>query len=438
MPIRSGVTTSKPNPADVASNWQLDPDIVFLNHGSFGACPTSVIRAQQAMRDRIEREPVRFYCNDLFELTDRSRHAISTVVGGQPEDYIFLSNATNAVATVMDNAVSGVGLTGNKPLEPGDEILINSHEYPACQNIMKRAAARTGASVVSADLPWLDADEPVHSDQLFDLVMGSVTERTRLCMFSLITSPTGLIMPAKRLVAALRERGVATLLDAAHGPGAVDFNIDDIGADFTTSNCHKWLCAPKGSAFLHVRSEHQAGFRPLALSNFADAPEGAKGRSKFNLEFDYVGTDDPTSRLAIADSVELVPIAAKRNWNEITAHNHNLVLSGRDALLAKLGTHKPTVDDVVGPLATVPLPDVPVNKLGAVAKRPTMYASALQDALVDRHGVQVPVWVPSSYLGKPFDGKRYIRLSAQVYNTIEQYEYLADTLLIELEREQSL
>lgn len=432
------MTTTRPKPAAVASNWQLDPDLVFLNHGSFGACPTSVIRAQQSMRDRIEREPVRFYCSDLFDLTDRSRRAISTVVGGRPEDYVFLPNATHAVATIMDNAVTGIGLAGGKPLGPGDEILINSHEYPACQNIIRRAAARTGASVVCADLPWLDAPEPVHTDQLFEIVMSKVTDRTRLCMFSLITSPTGLVMPAKRLVHALRERGVATLLDAAHGPGAVDFDIDDIGADFTTSNCHKWLCAPKGSALLHVQAEHQTGFRPLALSNFANAAEGTKDRSKFNLEFDYVGTDDPTARLAIADSVELVPVAAGRSWTEITAHNHDLVLRGRDALLGRLGTHTPTADDVIGPLATVPLPDVPVDKLEVVASRPTIYANSLQDALVERHGVQVPVWVPSSYLGKPFDGKRYIRLSAQVYNTIEQYEYLAEALTVELERELSL
>lgn len=390
------------------------------------------------MRDRIEREPVRFYCQDLFDLTDRSRNAITRVIGGRPEDYVFLPNATQCVATVLDNTLAGIGLADGRPLGPGDEILINEHEYPACQNIVRRAAERVGATVISPAMPWLDSGESVSGDLLYQIVMDAVTERTKLCMFSLITSPTGLVMPAKRICAALRERGVATLLDAAHGPGAIDFDVDDLGATFLTSNCHKWLCSPKGSALLHVRAEHQQGFRPLALSNFANAPEGTKKRSKFNLEFDYIGTDDPTARLAIADAVELVPLAAQRSWNEITAHNHDLVLAGRDALVSKLGTHIPTTEEVIGPLATVPLPDVPSNRLNAVANRPTIYSNALQDALVKRHGVQVPVWVPSAYLGKPFDGKRYIRLSAQVYNTIEQYEYLADALIEELDRESGL
>lgn len=432
------MNTTRPKPSPVAANWRLDPDIVFLNHGSFGACTASVLEAQQAMRDRIEREPVRFFCHNLFDLTDRSRNAITRVIGGRPGDYVFLPNATQCVATVLNNVLAGIGLEGCRPLGPGDEILINEHEYPACQNIIRRAAERVGVTVVSPAMPWLDSSEPVTSDLLYQIIMNAVTERTRLCMFSLITSPTGLVMPAKRICTAMRERGIATLLDAAHGPGAIEFDVDDLGATFLTSNCHKWLCSPKGSALLHVRAEHQHGFRPLALSNFANAPEGTKKRSKFNLEFDYIGTDDPTARLAIADAVELVPEAAQRSWSEITAHNHNLVLAGRDALVSKLGTHVPTANEVIGPLATVPLPDVPTNRLDAVANRPTIYSNALQDALVERHGVQVPIWVPSAYLGVPFDGKRYIRLSAQVYNTIEQYEYLADALIEELDRESEL
>lgn len=431
-------TKQRPSRSTVAHHWRLDPDLVFLNHGSFGACPTPVIEAQQRCRDRIEREPVSFYCDELFTRTDRSRRAIATLTGGRPEDYVFLANATQAVATVMDNAMQGVGLSGGRALGAGDEILINSHEYPACRNIVHRAADRSGAAVVSVDLPWLDAPSPVTSEQLFQLIMSGVTQRTRLCMISLITSPTGLVMPIQRLVRAMRERGVATLIDAAHGPGAIAMDVNALGADFLTSNCHKWLCSPKGSAFLHVRAEHQRGFRPLALSNFAKAKDGTKDRSKFNLEFDYVGTDDPTARLAIADAVELVPECAGRSWEGIIAHNHSLVMRGRDILLSRLGMSAPATEELIGPLATVPLPDVPESRRAPIASRPTLYSNALQDNLVARHRVQVPVWVPSAYLGQPFDGKRYIRLSAQVYNTIEQYEYLADAIVEELEAESRL
>lgn len=431
-------TKQLPRRSAVAHHWRLDPEIVFLNHGSFGSCPTPVAEAQQRHRDRIEREPVSFYCDELFTLTDRARGAIASLTGGNPKDYVFLANATQCVATVLDNVLQGVGLSGGRPLGPGDEILINSHEYPACRNIVHRAAERSGASVVSAELPWLDAPEPVTEDQLFNLILSRVTPRTRLCMVSLITSPTGLVMPVERLCRAMRERGIATLVDAAHGPGAIDMDVERLGADFLTSNCHKWLCSPKGSAFLHVRAEHQRGFRPLALSNFAKSPEGTKGRSKFNLEFDYVGTDDPTARLAIADAVELVPGCAGRSWGEIVRHNRSLVMRGRDVLLSRLGMTAPASDELIGPLAVVPLPDVPPERRETIARRPTLYSNALQDHLVARHAVQVPVWVPSAYLGQPFDGKRYIRLSAQVYNTLEQYEYLAEALTEELEAEARL
>lgn len=428
-------TKQRPSRSAVAHHWRLDPDIVFLNHGSFGSCPTPVLEAQQRLRDRIEREPVSFFCDELFRLTDRARRAIATLTGGRAEDYVFLPNATQCVATVLDNVAQGVGMPGRRALGPGDEILINSHEYPACRNIVHRAAERSGASVVSVDLPWLDRAVPVTAEELFELIMAGVTERTRLCMVSLITSPTGLVMPVARLCRALRERGVATLVDAAHGPGAIEMDVESLGADFLTSNCHKWLCSPKGSAFLHVRAEHQRGFRPLALSNFARAKAGAKERSKFNLEFDYIGTDDPTARLAIADAVELVPGCAGRSWGEIVRHNRALVMRGRDVLLSRLGMSAPASDELIGPLAVVPLPDVSPARRGAVADRPTLYSNALQDALVARHGIQVPVWVPSAYLGLPFDGKRYIRLSAQVYNTVEEYGFLAEAVVEELGRE---
>ena len=291
---------------------------------------------------------------------------------------------------------------------------------------------------MSVERPWLDEPTPVTADQLFEIMMSGVTDRTRLCMVSLITSPTGMIMPVDRLAHALRARGVVTLVDAAHGPGAIEMDVTRLGADFITSNCHKWLCSPKGSAFLYVRPEHQHGFRPMALSNYANAPEGTKNRSKFNLEFDYVGTDDPTARLAIADAVDLVPECAERSWTEIIAHNRELVMRGRDVLLERLGMTAPASDELIGPLAVVPLPDTPPERRDAIAKRPTLYSNALQDNLVANHGVQVPVWVPSAYLGQPFDGKRYIRLSAQVYNTLAQYEYLADALIEELEAEAKL
>ena len=432
-------TTALPPYAPVSQHWRLDPSIVFLNHGSFGACPIPVQQAQQGHRDRMEAEAVSYFCRDLFPLLDRSRRAIADLIGGQPEDYVFPSNATVAVATIMRNIERGHGLSGGRPLGAGDEILVNDHEYPACLNIVQDAAERTGAVVRTVEIPTVPSDGPMTQDRFYDLVMSGVTDRTRVCLLSHITSPTGMITPAKRLIRALEERGIVTILDGAHGPGALPLDIEDIAPAYYTANCHKWLCTPKGAAILYVRPDLQQGFRPLTISNYAAAPEGTKNRSRYNLEFDYTGTDDYSARLTIADAIDLVPDLAGRSWDGIIEHNRGLVLAGRDLLLERLGMPKAVDDSMIGPLAMVPLPKVEKTLGDRLRARKTVYADALQDALVERHAIQVPVWLPCAQLGgRPFDGRRFVRISAQVYNTIEQYAYLADALVEELERELSL
>ncbi|MEM8757350.1 MAG: aminotransferase class V-fold PLP-dependent enzyme [Planctomycetota bacterium] len=427
-----------PAPSPLAGHWRLDPGVVYLNHGSFGACPTAVQAAQQRHRDRMEAEAVSFFCRDLFPLLDRSRAAVAGMIGGRPEDYVFPPNATVAVATIMMNLERGRGMPGDpRPLGPGDEILVNDHEYPACLNIVRDAARRTGAAIRTVEIPTVPEDGPMTPDAFYGLIMSGVTERTRVCLLSHITSPTGMIVPAARLIRDLESRGIVTILDGAHGPGALPLDIDGLNPAFYTANCHKWLCAPKGAAILYVRPGLQDGFRPLAISNYAEAPAGCKDRSRYNLEFDYVGTDDYTARLTIADAIELLPRITGMGWPAIVDHNRELVLRGRDLLLDRLGVPKAVDDSMIGPLAMVPLPEVAPDLCARLKARPTTYADALQDNLLERHGVQVPVWLPCAQLGgRPFDGRRFVRLSAQVYNTIEQYAYLADALVQELDREQ--
>lgn len=431
--------SAHPPYAPVAHHWRLAPGIVFLNHGSFGACPIAVQEAQRAHRDRMEAEAVSFFCRDLFPLLDRSRRAIAGLIGGRPEDFVFPSNATVAVAAIMLNLERGHGLPGGRPLGPDDEILVNDHEYPACLNIVRDAARRTGARVRTVEIPTVPADGPMTPDRFYNMVMAGVTDRTRICLLSHITSPTGMITPAKRLIRSLEERGIVTILDGAHGPGALPLDLDDLQPAYYTANCHKWLCTPKGAAILYVRPELQEGFRPLAISNYAEAPAGTKGRSRYNIEFDYTGTDDYTARLTVADAIDLVPDLAGRSWEGIIRHNRELVMAGRDLLLARLGMPKAVDDSMIGPLAMVPLPEVEPARRDRLRARPTVYADALQDTLVEKYGIQVPVWLPCAQLGgRPFDGRRFVRISAQVYNTIEQYAYLAEALEAELEAERSL
>lgn len=392
----------RPAPSPLSTHFRIDPGTVYLNHGSFGAIPTPVVDAQARWRDRIEADAVRFYVDDIWGLMDRSRDALAPVIGARAGDLVFVANATTGVTTVLHNLRLG----------PGDEILITGHEYAACANNCRAVASARGAAVVTAPLAW-----PVPSpDAVFDAVMGAVTPRTRIAMFSLMTSATGMRLPAERLIAALAERGIETILDAAHGPGCVPMDLDAWGAAYATGNCHKWLCSPKGAAFLHVRRDKQGGFRPLVLSNDAERLDTAAARTKrprFHHEFDYAGTEDPTAKLAVADSIGFLEGLIPGGIDAIMAHNRALCLQARDTVCTAIGATPPVPDAMLGPMATITLP------AGAPAPQ------ALKDRLYDRWRIQIPVW------GTP-GGTTALRLSAQVYNTLGQYEYLAHALTREL------
>lgn len=386
-----------PTASEYAHHFGIDPDLVYLNHGSFGACPKQVLDAQSTHRARIERDAVRFYVHDLWSAMDRSRDALAPVVGCAPEDLVFVNNATSGVATVLSNLRTTLG----------DEIVVTNLEYTACNNNILRHAEQRGASVKFAQIPW-----PIESEnQIVDAIMEQLSVRTKLVMFSLITSATGVVFPAERLIRELKERGIETLLDAAHGPGCIPMHIDQWGAAYTTGNGHKWLCSPKGTAFLHVRKDLQEDFRPLVLSNDAQQLEIASAktdRSAFNHEFDYAGTDDASGRMTIADAIDTLSSIFPGGIDAIMAHNHKLCLDARAMLCDALDVPAPCPESMIGPLATIPLP----------AGAPD--APALKAALLDDWKIQIPVW------GTP--SGTAIRISAQIYNSSAQYEYLARAL----------
>lgn len=390
-----------PAPSDLAAHFRLDPGTVHLNHGSFGACPTPVIEAQAGHRDRMEADGVRFFVHDFWGLLDRARDALAPVVGTGPANLAFVPNATTGVTTALHNIRLG----------PGDEILVTGAEYTACVNNCRAAAARAGAAVVAADVPW-PAPGP---DAVADALLSKVTPRTRVAMFSLVASSTGLRFPVERLLPALRERGVTTILDAAHGPGCVPMSLDAWAPDYATGNAHKWLCAPKGSAFLYVAPEHQDGFRPLVLSNDAERLEDAaarSGRARWLHELDYTGTDDPSARIAIADAVAFLDGLLPGGLGAVMEHNHALCRRGRDTVCARLGLEPSAPDAMIGPMSALVLPGVadPMD---------------LWDRLYHRWRIQMPVWPTPG-------GTVSLRLSAQIYNSVAQYEYLAEALAQEL------
>ncbi|MDX9911319.1 MAG: aminotransferase class V-fold PLP-dependent enzyme [Phycisphaerales bacterium] len=439
-----------PAPSAVAHHWGIDPGVVYLNHGSFGACPTRVLDAQRSIIDGAERELVAFYVTDAFEMLDAARAALAPLIGAHPDDFAFVSNATTGVATAL----------ANFPLRAGDEILVSAHEYPACLIQVRDAARRAGATVRFADIPF--GVGVLDERAIFDAIVNAATERTRLCLLSNVTSPTALRFPVARIVRALRERNIETILDAAHGPGCVPLDLDAIGAAWSTGNCHKWLCAPKGSAFLHVRRDAQRGpltiegvFRPLALSHFNAHP--IPGREMPMRGFDFLGTSDVSAWLTvphamrivaeIAEEVGLLPRGLDPHdsasltgaWRAIMDHNRALCLRGRNILCDAMGVSPPAHDDLIGPIATIPLPAHDAERTRRLLARPTRHADALQDALRDRWKIQVPIW---RYPPGPVDPSpgapapvRTIRISAQLYNSEAQYRYLADALCAEIERE---
>jgi isopenicillin-N epimerase len=386
---------------DWASLWTLDPAITFLNHGSFGACPRVMIETQQSLRARLERQPLQFLGRDLESLFDQTRAALGDFVGADPDDLALVPNATAGVNTVL-NSLS---------LEEGDELLVTDHEYNACRNALDWTAARRGARVVVASVPF-----PLRSpDEVVDAILRLVGPRTRLALIDHITSPTGMILPVERIVPELARLGVDTLVDGAHVPGMIGVNLRTLGAAYFTGNCHKWLCTPKGAAFLHVRSDRQAQIRPLSISHGANSPR--TDRSRFRLEFDWTGTDDPTPYLCIPESIRYLGSLLPGGWPALMERNRALALEARGIVCRALGVAPPCPDSMIGTLATIPLPDgIPGSP------RPPLFLDPLQDALLERYRIEIPI-VPW-----PAHPKRWVRLSAQLYNRREQYEYLAQAL----------
>lgn len=249
-----------PPRSEFAGHWVLDPEVVFLNHGSFGATPRDVLGEQARVRQELEAEPLRFFDRHYLEEIDRSRMELAVFVGADPEGLAFVVNATTGVNTVLQSL----------RLDAGDEILVTDHEYNACRNAVDAVAERCGAEVVVAPIPFpLTGEEDV-----LESILNRVTHRTRVLLVDHVTSQTGLVLPIQRLVDEVQACGVDVLVDGAHAPGMVDLDLEAIGAAYYTGNCHKWVCAPKGAAFLSVREDRRDEVRPLVISHGANAVPG--------------------------------------------------------------------------------------------------------------------------------------------------------------------
>lgn len=367
--------------------WDLDPEVDFLNHGSFGACPRPVLERQAALRAEMERRPVEFLSRRLPEMITEACARVAAFLRADPDGLAFVSNATTGVATVL----------ASLELRPGHEVLVTDHAYPAVMKSVGRACARAGATrlVVPVPLPLPDPRA------LTALIGERLSPRTQLAVIDHVTSATAALLPVASLVSACHEHGVPVLVDAAHAPGMVEVDIDALGAEFWTGNLHKWVCAPKGSGVMWVRADLRDRVHPLVTSHGAGAG--------FLAEFDWTGTHDPTPYLSVGAALDLFE---ELGWERVRRHNHDLAILGRELVAAEVDSPALVPEQALGSMAVVRLPS-------GVATTEEQ-ALALQARLYREHRVEVPIGA--------WNGQGLLRLSAQAYNCPAQYERLASAL----------
>lgn len=378
--------------------WPLDPTVTYLNHGTLGVAPKRVTAVQRAIQDEMERQPVTFLARDATHLEGRAvsarprirtaADAIGAALGARGDDLVWVDNATAAINAVLRSL----------DWRAGDEILVTDHGYGAIAMAATGIGRPFGVSVREVVLPApLDAPGPAA-----DAIVAAVGPRTRVVIVDHVTSGSARILPIADIVARCRAKGAAVLVDGAHAAGALPLDIAAIGADWYTTNLHKWAFAPRSCALLWASPERQPGLRPPVISWGFE-----KG---FTHEFDWPGTRDPSPWLAAPEGLrvieELGP-AAMRAWN------HALAWEGAHAIAARLGTRFGCAESMVGCMATFPLPE-------SAGSTPAD-ATALRDALLFDHGIEAPVIHHAGRLG--------LRLAAQVYNDEADVARLSDALV---------
>lgn len=370
-----------PDAAELRTEFLLDPDVAFLNHGSFGACPRPVFDRYRHWQRELEREPVDFIVRRLPGLLDDARTALASYVGASPGDIAFVPNATH-----------GVNLAARSlELGPGDEVVATDLEYGACDLAWEWLCRRTGATYVRAETPR----PPASADDIVEALFDRVTERTRVVFVSHVTSETALVLPIADIVGRAREAGLVSVVDGAHGPAHVPVDVDALGADFYSGNAHKWLMSPKGAGFLHVRPERQERVDAAIVS------WGYEEGTSFAGRIEQQGTRDCAAWLAVPDAIRF---QAERDWDGVRERCRLLAREARDRLCVLLDTEPPAPAALHAQMTTVRLP----------APDPD-----LSHRLYARHRIEVPVVGPES---------DRLRISVAGYTTRDEVERLLAAL----------
>lgn len=360
-------------PALALDGWALSPEVVHLNHGSYGGCPASVLDAAIAMKRRLEAAPMQFFGTEWQGLVDRARADLAQLLHTPVDRLVFTPNATHGVAIALASCQLGAG----------DEILTTDHAYRACRNQLERLARERSARLVIVPLAL-----PFDPDAAVEAIARALTLRTRIALFDHITSPTAVIMPLGRIIPLLP--GVQVIIDGAHAPGQIELDVPAIGATYYAGNNHKWLCAPKSTGFLYASGPA----KPLVTSHGASPDYGPANR--LHAELDWPGTYDPTAQLAVTDA--LAALAAVGTIAEIAERNHRLALALRDHVIGEMHGRTIAPDASLGAMAALPIvlpPNVTPYQL-------------TQRLLRDNWELPIVDW----------PGQPLVRISAHLYNSL--------------------
>jgi isopenicillin-N epimerase len=380
------------NSTDTASlkdEFLLDPNIVFLNHGSFGATPRVVFEVYQQWQRELERQPVEFLGRRFADLMREARRALAEYIHADPLDVVYTPNATTALNIVARSL----------PLQPGDEILTTNHEYGAMDRMWRFIARKTGAVYRAQPIPV-----PVTTPHDFvEQFWAGVTSRTRVVFLSHITSPTALIFPVREICQRARRAGIISIVDGAHAIGQIPLDLEELDADFYTSNLHKWLCCPKGSAFLYARRAMQHLIEPLVVSWGYEAEQ--PGESRFIDEQEWTGTRDIAAYLTTPAALEFFRAHC---WDEQRARCHVLAQYARTRITALTGLPplSPDSPEWYAQMVTLPLP--------------ACDAAQVKARLWNEFRIEVPIVM--------WQNRSHLRVSIQAYNTRNDVEQLVDAL----------
>lgn len=370
-------------------HWRLEPGVTYLNHGSFGPAPEPVLATRREWFERLERQPMEVLTRQLVPALEEARQSLAQLVHCSADDLVLVDNATVAM-NVVAASVS---------LQPGDEVLLTDHEYGAVQRLWQRQCQRTGARLVVCRLPvpFTDAHSVVQS------VLNAVTPRTRLAVFSHVTSPTAVVLPVAALCQALRARNVLTCIDGPHALAMRHIDLAALGCDFYGASCHKWLSAPFGTGFLYVNPACQPNVQPLVIS-WGRTPEG--NQPSWRDEFYWWGTRDPSAWLSIPAAVAFL---ASVGWERFRTRTH---------ALAQYARHR--IEQITGLPAIVPDSDQWYGSMIALPL-PAGDATTLQQSLWREHRIEVPIVEWTSADGQAF---RLLRPSCHLYTTPEHIDAL--------------